>query len=64
MSIVIEPVFLEASNQFIITQIVSLALVNAIGKILNENQVLIKWPNDVYVDNKKIAGVKPVHYRN
>ncbi len=55
MSIVLYPVFLPAEKQFLISKIVSLALAGFLRKELND--VSIKWPNDLYVGNKKIAGI-------
>lgn len=49
------PVFLDAGKQFYISKVVSLALAKVLKQHLNE--VKIKWPNDIYVGEKKIAGI-------
>lgn len=46
---------LSVQNQFYLTCIVSISLVRLLNKFgLNAK---IKWPNDIYIDQKKIAGV-------
>ena len=55
MSIVLFPKFLAAENQFMVSKIASLALVDFVQT--ETNNVSIKWPNDLYVGNKKIAGI-------
>ena len=55
MSIVLFPRFLAAENQFMMSKIVSLALADLLEK--ETDNVSIKWPNDLYVGNKKIAGI-------
>ena len=55
MSIVLFPKFLVAENQFMISKIASLALADCIQNEMNN--VSVKWPNDIYVGNKKIAGI-------
>ena len=55
MSIILFPKFLAAENQFMISKIVSLALTDFIQK--ETDNVSIKWPNDLYVGDKKIAGI-------
>lgn len=57
LSLILKPQFIKASEQFILTEIVSLALVSLIKKHLPNRNVSIKWPNDIYVDNMKIAGI-------
>lgn len=54
-SVILYPGFLEAGKQFYISKIVSLALVNVLNSYLTE--VKIKWPNDIYVGENKIAGI-------
>jgi len=51
----IESVILSVSEQFFLTKMVALSIVN----FLNDKGVksIIKWPNDILVQNKKIAGV-------
>ena len=54
-SIIIFPAFLPAGNQFYLSKITSLALFEWLGQ--HVNNVSVKWPNDIYVGNKKIAGI-------
>ncbi|NJO68284.1 MAG: biotin--[acetyl-CoA-carboxylase] ligase [Bacteroidetes bacterium] len=54
-SYVIYPEFLSASKQFYISKVVSLAVTDLVS--LYTDKVSIKWPNDIYVNDKKIAGL-------
>lgn len=54
-SIILFPKFLPPGRQFYLSKITSLALVELLGE--HTREVTIKWPNDIYVANKKIAGI-------
>lgn len=54
-SILLLPDFLIQSKQFELSKIISLALVDIIGKYCKN--VSIKWPNDILSSGKKIAGI-------
>ncbi|MCQ2959002.1 MAG: biotin--[acetyl-CoA-carboxylase] ligase [Bacteroidales bacterium] len=54
-SVIVHPHQIPANEQFIISQCVSLALCNVVSLFCKD--VCIKWPNDIYVGNKKIAGI-------
>lgn len=57
-SFLLTPEFLKPEQQFAITQIVSVSILNACRKQLNnEENLTIKWPNDIYSGDKKLAGV-------
>ena len=56
-SFVIKPKSIKISEQFNITIIVSLALADVVRSYFLNDKVKIKWPNDIYFENKKIAGV-------
>lgn len=55
-SFLLNPVKLNIQDQFVITMISSLALKDVIST-LSAKQVQIKWPNDMLIDGKKIAGI-------
>ena len=55
-SILLCPNFLQPSQQFTINVAICLGIQQALSAIVNQ-KVLIKWPNDIYVDNKKIGGI-------
>ena len=46
---------IEAKNQFIISKIVSLSLISYLKH--HNISAQIKWPNDILINNKKIAGI-------
>ena len=54
-SIILHPVFLPAYKQFYMSKVIALAVSDFIS--LHTDNVSIKWPNDVYVGNKKICGI-------
>ena len=54
-SFVVFPEFLEARRQFLLSQIVSLAIKEELDKYVED--VSIKWPNDIYWREKKICGM-------
>ena len=60
-SIVLYPSFLQPDKQFLLTKVVSLAMADLMTELLNiaanSHVVKVKWPNDIYVDKKKIAGI-------
>jgi len=54
-SFIIFPGFLEASNQFYLSMIISNSIIDLLSMYgLNAK---IKWPNDIYFEDKKIAGI-------
>jgi BirA family transcriptional regulator, biotin operon repressor / biotin---[acetyl-CoA-carboxylase] ligase len=54
-SIVLQPLYLKADQQFLVSQSISLG----ISDFLKFNKITswIKWPNDILVGRKKIAGI-------
>lgn len=55
-SVLLKPVFLLPTHQFRLTVAISLAIAEWLGSLLPV-EVKIKWPNDLYVGNKKIGGI-------
>ena len=47
----------DVSNQFLLNMAVSLAVQEVVARLLPEHPVTVKWPNDIYVDNRKICGI-------
>lgn len=47
----------ESIEPFDLSIFVSLALCDFLKTYLPHQRIKIKWPNDIYVDNKKIAGI-------
>ena len=54
-SFVLFPEFLEARRQFLISQVMSLAIKEELDSYTDD--ISIKWPNDIYWKNKKICGM-------
>jgi len=59
MSVILYPVMIRPEEQFVISQMVSLAVYDLVRTETEE--VKIKWPNDIYVRNDKIAGILIEH---
>ena len=55
-SMQIHPAGIPANEQFRITEVVSVALCETLAPYINK-KVAIKWPNDIYVDDRKICGI-------
>ncbi len=54
-SFVLYPTFVEARRQFILSQIVSLSIKEELDEWTDG--ISIKWPNDIYRNEKKICGI-------
>ncbi len=55
-SLILKPTFLRASEQYGLTMAVAVAVATSVERQLSRT-VLVKWPNDIYVDDKKICGI-------
>lgn len=57
LSIYLKPDFLPAGEGFYLNTIASLAIVQVLEEVYKDEPVRVKWPNDVYVGNKKFSGI-------
>jgi BirA family biotin operon repressor/biotin-[acetyl-CoA-carboxylase] ligase len=55
MSVILYPVMVSPPDQFIISRMVSLAVHDVVAR--HSPAARIKWPNDIYVGDDKIAGI-------
>jgi BirA family biotin operon repressor/biotin-[acetyl-CoA-carboxylase] ligase len=55
-SIYLEPRFLNPADQFYLNISISLGIQKYVSSLVKE-KVWIKWPNDIYILNKKVAGI-------
>ncbi len=55
ISILLYPFMVKASDQFLISMAISLGICDFIRD--NTHGCSIKWPNDIYIGNDKIAGI-------
>jgi BirA family biotin operon repressor/biotin-[acetyl-CoA-carboxylase] ligase len=59
ISFVLMPAFLQVTEQFELARMASLAVAGLAAELLRDTNipVRIKWPNDIYAGDKKIAGI-------
>lgn len=55
-SLLLKPTFLAPHLQFYISKAVSLALIDTIKQV-SQQDATIKWPNDIYINDSKVAGI-------
>ncbi|MDB5003446.1 MAG: BirA family transcriptional regulator [Mucilaginibacter sp.] len=55
-SILLNPTFLPVINQFDLNRVVSLGVFDALEPYLGD-KLKIKWPNDIYYDDRKLGGI-------
>ena len=58
-SVVLEPTFLPITEQFSVSEVVALSLVDMLAEYGIEAR--IKWTNDIYVGDKKLVGILIEH---
>ncbi|MBD5360858.1 MAG: biotin--[acetyl-CoA-carboxylase] ligase [Bacteroides sp.] len=56
LSLMLRPQAMEASRQFEISEAVALGVLDVLRE-LGIREVAVKWPNDVYVGDRKICGI-------
>lgn len=58
-SIILYPIFLDPGDQFLLSKSISLGIIDFLKTILPDHHksIKIKWPNDIYVGDKKICGI-------
>jgi BirA family biotin operon repressor/biotin-[acetyl-CoA-carboxylase] ligase len=54
-SLILYPDFLDVSKQFMISKVIALGIQKYLA--FKSRHISIKWPNDIYYNDKKIAGI-------
>ncbi len=57
MTIILYPDFLEISRQFNLSMTIALGISDFLKSLLPAHVIRIKWPNDIYIGDKKIGGI-------
>jgi BirA family biotin operon repressor/biotin-[acetyl-CoA-carboxylase] ligase len=60
-SVFYDVVNLKAYQQFYLNMAVSLAVCDFVGSQITDAEVSIKWPNDIYIDDRKVGGMLIKH---
>lgn len=53
----VEMSFLNAADQFLLSQAVPLGLLDVLDAILLPSSLSVKWPNDLFFDDRKLCGI-------
>ena len=56
-SLALDMSFLPAERQFLLSEAVPLGIVKVLDRSLSVEKLSIKWPNDIYYDGHKLAGI-------
>lgn len=56
-SVMLCPSVVTASRQFELSQVVSIAIIKVLREMLGTDDICIKWPNDIYYKDRKLAGI-------
>jgi len=64
-SLMLRQTGIRPSEQFTISEAVALGVIDTLRKMLSHavepERITVKWPNDIYVDNLKVAGILIEH---
>ncbi|MDR0659393.1 MAG: biotin--[acetyl-CoA-carboxylase] ligase [Prevotellaceae bacterium] len=58
-TVIFKPTFLKVEDQFLLSKVVSLGVVDFLA--IHGLAAKIKWPNDIYIGDKKITGILIEH---
>ena len=56
-SLALDLSFLPAERQFLLSEAVPSGIIEVLDTLLPNEKLSIKWPNDIYYDNHKLAGI-------
>ena len=56
-SVALDVSFLPAQRQFLLSEAVPLGIIEVLDTILPSEKWSIKWPNDIFYENRKLAGI-------
>lgn len=57
LSIILYPSFLPVNQQFNLTICIALGILDFLKTLVSSTDLSIKWPNDIYLKNKKLGGI-------
>ena len=56
-SLALDMGFLPAERQFLLSEAVPLGIIEVLDDILPSEKLSIKWPNDIFYESRKLAGI-------
>lgn len=56
-SMLLRPAHIPARRAFELSMVIAVALADALENYLPDTQVQLKWPNDIYVGDRKLGGI-------
>lgn len=57
-SLILKPTFLSVADQYQLTKVIALGITDCLRLFLpSHSDIKIKWPNDIYIGNKKVCGI-------
>lgn len=56
-SMLLRPASLAARDQFVVSEVASLAVCDTLSSLSGRDDLRVKWPNDVYCGDRKICGI-------